>query len=118
MKGDHLLTRFVEIGGPIVHQPSPLEQVRSRVGRFDLVANEVGQRHLDHLAPVLRVLRRQCRNDDRKQPCGPVWIFNLLRSPRRVVTELTVDDREHRRIVAAAEPGKTPMDGYGRQSPW
>ena len=60
----------------------------------------------------------QCRNDDRKQPCGTVWTFSLLSSPRRVVTELTVDDREHRRIVAAAEPGKTPMDGYGRQSPW
>ena len=48
-----------EIGGPLVHQAAPtLEQVRPRVGRFDLVLHRVRERRLDDLAWVIRFLRR------------------------------------------------------------
>ena len=46
----------VEVLSPIVHEPPPLEQVRPGVGRFDLVADDVGQRRLDDLARVVRLL--------------------------------------------------------------
>ena len=45
------------VGRPIVHQPPPaFEQVRPGVGSFDLVLDNVGQRRLDHLARVVRLL--------------------------------------------------------------
>ena len=44
---------------PIVHeQPPPLEQVRASIGRFDWVADHVGQRRLDHFPRVVGLLCR------------------------------------------------------------
>ena len=46
-----------DVGGPVVHQlPPPLEQVRPRVGRLYPVLDDMGQRGLDHIARVVRLL--------------------------------------------------------------
>ena len=46
----------VEVRRPVVHQPPPTpEQVGPRIGRLDLVLNQVSQRRLDHLAWVVTV---------------------------------------------------------------
>ena len=59
MKSDHLPARPVKVCRPVVHEPTPaLEQVRPRVGRFDLVLNDMRQRRLDDLARVVGLLRR------------------------------------------------------------
>ena len=53
VQGDGLPACRVEVRRPVFDQPpSALEQVRSRVGRFDLVSDDVRQRRLDDLAPV------------------------------------------------------------------
>ena len=44
---------------PVVHKPPPpLEQVGAGIGHFDPVQDDVSQRCLDHLARVVRLLRR------------------------------------------------------------
>ena len=58
-ESDHLPARPVKVGRPVVHEPPPpLEQVRPRVGGFDLVLNDMRQRRLDDLARVVGLLRR------------------------------------------------------------
>ena len=47
----------VEVFSPIVHEyPPTLEQVRAGVRGLDLVLYDVGQRRLDDLARVVRLL--------------------------------------------------------------
>ena len=49
-------------GFPIVHEaPPPLEQVQPRARRLDLVADDVGERRLDDLARMVRLLGRPVR---------------------------------------------------------
>ena len=48
-----------EVGPPVVHEPaSALEQVRAHVRRLDLVLDHMGQRSLDDLARMIRLLGR------------------------------------------------------------
>ena len=72
-----------EVRAPVVHQRSPpLEQVRPRIGRLDLVLDHVSQRCLDHLPRVAVSSATQSRNDDRK-PCataGIRWYLSILGS--------------------------------------
>ena len=48
-----------QVARPVVHQDTPpLEQVRARVGRLDLVPDHMRQGRLDHLAWMVRLLGR------------------------------------------------------------
>ena len=46
----------VEVRFPIVHQPPPLEQVRSGIGGLDLVLDDVRQRRLHDFTRLIRFL--------------------------------------------------------------
>ena len=62
-----------KVRGPIVHEPPPtLEQVRPRVGRFDLVLHRVRERRLDDLAWVIRFLRRPVSKGG-PEAVRPLW---------------------------------------------
>ena len=53
----HLPALPADVFGPVVHEPPPpLEQVRPRVRRLDLVMHHVRERRFDHLAWVVGVL--------------------------------------------------------------
>ena len=55
----HLPPRRLQVVRPVVHQvPAPLEQVRPRVRGLGLVPHGVRQGRFDHLARVVRPLRR------------------------------------------------------------
>ena len=72
-----------KVGRPVVHQPPPqLEQVRTRVGRLDLVLDHVGQRRLDDLAGGAVSSAAQSRNDERNpaERPRPSWFFSSRES--------------------------------------
>ena len=71
MKRDHLPACCVEIGRPIDHQMAPaLEQVRPGVDRLDLIPDDMGQRRLDDLARMVRLLGRPVP-ERRAEPVRP-----------------------------------------------
>ena len=57
--GNHLRGLPADVGGPVGHQPPPtFEQVRSRVRRLNLVADDVRQGRLDYIARMVGPLGR------------------------------------------------------------
>ena len=57
--GRRLPTLASQIARPVLHEPAPpLEQVRAPVRRLHLVLHHMRQRRLDHLARMIRLLRR------------------------------------------------------------
>ena len=80
------------------HQPpAALEQVRPRVGRVDLVLDHVSQRGLDHLARVVRLLRRPVP-ERRAEAVRNGRDLLVLQQPRQrhVVQALAADARGRR----------------------
>ena len=81
----------VEVRGPVVHQPPPTpEQVGPRIGRLDLVLNQVSQRRPDHLAwrsvvlplpvpPLTRMLRRVSKVRSAAAGSGPAAAWRVSR---------------------------------------
>ena len=65
-----------QIGCPLVHQPpSPLKQVRPRIGRLGLVGHRMRKRRLDDLARMVGFHAQSLKLD--LKPCGTAAIFRF-----------------------------------------
>ena len=97
-----------EVLGPVVHQPPPaLEQVRPRVGRLDLVLNDVGERRLDHLPRMVGLLGRpvpERRAEAMRQRRRPRGTGASSGTSTRLSTSRSASGTRGRRRRRASEP--------------
>ena len=95
-----------KVRGPIVHEPPPpLEQVRPRVRRFDLVLDDMRQRRLDDLPRMVRLLGGpvpERRPEAVRHGCDSMVLEHL--GQRRRGDRLPAAHGKHERIAVAERP--------------
>ena len=70
-----------EIGRPVVHQVAPaLEQVRARVGRLDLVLDDMRQRRLNDLAWMIGLFGRPVAEGRPEPVLTPLYVKTLVQA--------------------------------------
>ena len=122
-RGDVVFCRFRDgrrrtvcagkVRGPVVHEPpSPREQVRPGIGRFDRIADDVSQRRLDDLARVVGLFGRPVAER------GPEAVGHggdpvLLEQPAQTLVgqRLPAVGGEHERAVAERPRRIEDLDG-------
>ena len=95
-----------EVDGPMVHQESAtLEQVRARVGRLDVVPDDVSQRGLNNLPRVVRFFGRPVpeAGSEAVRHGRDVQVLEQLRQ-ERVPDAVAPAIREHERAAVRERP--------------